>query len=65
MKITVFQMTIAVFVTMWVIGDVFGSSYNEKLYWAIIMSACFAYFNNAHGEILKWVKNNILRWKTS
>lgn len=56
MKLSLSQMTLAVFVSMWVIGDVFGTSYNEKLYWSLMMSICFAYFHNAHGVVFQKLK---------
>ena len=56
MKLNLSQMTLAVFLGMWVIGDIAGAPYNERMYWSVMMSICFAYFNNAHRIAFKKLK---------
>lgn len=44
------------FVLMWVGGEIAHATYNEKLYWSILMTIAIGYLNNAHGLIWQWMK---------
>jgi len=43
------QLLLVTFISMWVIGDITGASYNYNLGWSITMTILIAYINNLHG----------------
>lgn len=52
------QLMLFSFISMWVLGDITGAEYYEKLYWAFFMSIGMGYLNNAHGIL--WDKTKRL-----
>jgi hypothetical protein len=57
MKLSLLQFLLFVFISMWVLGDVAGTSNDERMYWCIIMTFGIAYLNNAHGKFWNWIKS--------
>lgn len=64
MRISLPFYSLIIFVSLWVIGDVSHATYIQNLWWAILMTLCFLYFNNAHKLIHRWIKIHILKFKT-
>lgn len=59
---TLAQLMLFTFISMWVLGDVAGSEYHEKLYFSLMMAIGVGYLNNVHGIL--WLKmKRILKMK--
>jgi hypothetical protein len=56
MKLKLIHMIIAVFVCSWVLGDVFGSTYEQNLFFTTFLTIAYAIFNNVHNLAIKKLK---------
>lgn len=54
---TIAQLMLFTFISMWVIGDVTGATYLEKISWAIMMTLGIGYFNNAHRVLWQKIRH--------
>ncbi len=60
MKITLPMYLLFIFVSTWVIQDVFGSDYESKLILSCLLTAAFAYLENAHVMVYRAFKKAIV-----
>lgn len=56
MKLTLSMYLLFVFVSSWVIQDVFGTDYETRLILSLSLTASLAYMENAHKIIYEVVK---------
>ena len=47
-----------VFVSMWVLGDVAGTPYIKRMYFALMMTIGVGYIDNVHKLIWKYLKEH-------